>query len=158
MFGAPGNECIVTGRTSSPAGIAILTDENSLGLHKGDKVRITVTGEKHILEVGALTECTNAANKDHITIHSDTNTQGRSGQYQKIRDTAWFQKKVWGSKKARWSIIGTLLSIASAAGASINASMKTGCSNLHCVTPVTWTLIAISAIAALYAWAKDNLS
>lgn len=158
MFGAPGKECIVTGRTAIPSGIAILTDKNRLGLKEGDKVKIVLLGKSYVLEAGPRVPCGNLQNRDHITIHSDSDTEGRSGQYLKARDYQMAWKKAWGTRKARLAAMGTGISIAAAAGASINASLKDTCTNLHCVKGITWLLILVSAAGSIFAWAKDNLS
>ncbi|HYK37726.1 hypothetical protein [Alloacidobacterium sp.] len=158
MFGAPGKECIVTGRTATPPGVAILTDKNSLGLKEGDKVKVVLLGKSYVLEVGARAACNDLRNRDHITIHSDSDAEGRSGQYLKAQDYQMAWKKAWGTRKARLAAVGTAISVAAAAGASINASLKDTCTNLHCVKGITWLLIVVSAAGSIFAWAKDNLS
>jgi hypothetical protein len=150
-----GQECYVSVRPSEvPPGSARLTEKNSLRLEEGAKIRIIVSGKTLYLTVIKRVECSEDKDKDNITI-GDAIGGDAGGLYKKVSARTFAWHKAWGTKKARWSAGATIVSIISAASASIYASMK-GCQGLGCVSRWTWVLIGLSALASTFSWIKDN--
>jgi hypothetical protein len=153
MFGQ-GQECYVSVRSEVPAGSARLTKKNSLRLEEGAKIRILVSRKTLYLTVIKRVECSEDKDKDNITIGDAIGGDAR-GFYKKVSGRTFALHKAWGTRKARWSGGATIVSITSAAGASIYASMK-DCQGLGCVSRWTWVLIGLSALASAFSWIKDN--
>jgi len=155
MFGQ-GQDCNVSSRPDQvPVGSARLTEKNSRGLEEGAKIRILVNGKPLYLTVIKLGACTLDRDKDNITI-GDAIGGDTKGFYKKVSARTFAWHKAWGTRKARWSGRATIVSMISAAGASVYASMKDCHGGLACVKPVTWVLIGLSALASAFSWIKDN--
>ena len=156
----PGRACEVTFRPTVPDGTAILTDKNTADAVEGSKVRIIAGGKTYHLSVSVVPSQNNAA-RDNIQVKGPNATL--AGQFEVISDLRYKLYKALEIPKARYSLIATSLSILSAAGAAINSaqhasSVVTPCTGLHCVTPVSWLLIGISAASAIFSWWKDNVA
>jgi hypothetical protein len=155
MFGQ-GQECYVSSRPDQvPVGSARLTEKNSLRLQEGAKIRIVVSSKPVYLTVIKLAACALDKDKDNITI-GDAMGGDTGGFYKKVSARTFAWHKAWGTRKARWSGKATIVSMISAAGASVYASMKDCHGGLGCVKPVTWVLIGLSALASALSWIKDN--
>jgi hypothetical protein len=156
VFGLTG--CTVYGRKDVKSGTAILTEKNSVGAQSGSKIILIVGDKEFHLAVWTLV-VGDEDSKDHITVSTEDGLSGAvSGVYRLIPDSDYNRAKVVGTKKARAGLVYLVLSILSAAGASIAASQKDGCSGLGCVKGYTWLLMVVSACLAATSWYKDNLA
>lgn len=151
----PGRACDISFRTTTPEGVAVLTDKNSAGAEADSKILLRTGRKSYYLTVSIIPNH-DLRFRDTITTYGPVNSQ--SGRYQKISDNRYRLHKALGTSKAKWSLPATVLSVASAAGASIKAAQHSGCSGLGCVSGVAWFLIALSGASAIFAWGKDNLS
>lgn len=158
MFGQ-GPGCHLTSDPVKVApGKAILTDRNSLGVHQGAKIRIKTVSSTFFVIVERLQAITDIRNKDNIVIGSPLGAD-TAGHYARISDWVFFLHRAFGTKKVRWSIAATCVSIISAAAASIAAASKNCQDGIKCIGEVntlSWCLIALSAFSSLVAWCKDN--
>jgi hypothetical protein len=139
-------------------GKAILTAKNSLGVHQGDKICIKTVSNTFFVVIDRLETITDLRNMDNIVIGSPLGAD-TAGHYARISSWKFFLHRAFGTKKVRWSIAATCVSIISAAAASIASASKDCHDGLKCIGEVStlgWFLVALSALSSLVAWCKDN--
>lgn len=139
-------------------GKAILTNQNSLGVNEGAKIRIKTTSKAFYVVVDRLVTISDPRNRDNIVIGSPLGAD-TAGHYERIPDWRFFLYRAFGTKKVRWSIAATFVAMISAAAASIASASKDCQLGLKCIGEVSglsWFLIGLSAFSSIVAWCKDN--
>lgn len=154
-----GQGCRVSSNPAKVApGTALLTNKNSLGVGQGDKIRIKTVNNTLYLVVDRLETIEDPRNRDNIIIGLPLGADN-AGHYSRISGWVFLRHKAFGTKKVRWSIAATCVSILSAAAATIAAAAKDCKDGIACIGEVSllsWCLISISALASIVAWCRDN--
>jgi hypothetical protein len=158
MFGQ-GQGCNVQSDPSQVApGKAILTDKNTLNVHGGDKIRVKTASKTFFVVIERLAPIQDLRNRDNILLSSPLGSDTK-GFYKRVSSGAFLLHKISGTNKVRWSIAATVISILSAAAASMAAASKDCHEGWGCIakiSPLSWSLIGIAALSSIVAWCKDN--
>lgn len=156
----PGRDCSISFRADVADGEATVTEKNTINAEVNSKILVQVGSKSYYLLVAKTTKITDLANRDNVILHGTS--QSETGRYRRVSERRYRLSKALGSRKARASLFALCLSVALAAGASINAaqhgaSSAQACSGLQCVSTPTWILMGLSAVAAIFGWFKDNV-
>jgi hypothetical protein len=163
-----GDECWVRFTTGIDKATAQLQSTNKAGLKAGEKVGILMNDRVRLFRVEIKDykpddgeQLTTQQIEDlpkTIVLSDQIGRVEFVSMYWKGSGWKFIARQMFGTSKAKWSLVTTALTIIGACGAAVNSAQSATCSGIHCVTPLSGILLAVAAIAALVGWGKENFS
>lgn len=135
------------------------SQENSLGLTAGSKVTVEFGGKQYFCKVDLRkNRIGNPTDRDNILLPKKLGEAVGVGTYWKGSEIRYKAHLALSSAKSRWSLGGTVLTLAGAVLTALHASSSCLAERPAHFDTTAWALFACTGFGACFYWYKDNLA